>query len=83
MFRNVPNTELTVELTAHDVVDPSELVALSILELDLEPPSSGGWDANLAGRGIPVVDDDIGRKAIYRADARLLITERRDAEQRQ
>jgi PAS domain-containing protein len=79
MFSNVPDTELA----AHDVVDPSELVVLSVLQLDLEPPSTGGWDLYLAARGIPVIVDDIGRRAIFRADARLLITERQKAEQRQ
>jgi hypothetical protein len=41
-----------------------------------------GWNVYLAGRGIAVVDDDIGRPAVARADARQLLTEQREAEAR-
>jgi hypothetical protein len=40
------------------------------------------WNVYLAGRGIAVVDDDIGRPAVARADARQLLTEQREAEAR-
>jgi hypothetical protein len=46
------------------------------------PEPAGGWVAYLAGRGIEVITDDIGRDAISRDDARLLIAERRAAEAR-
>jgi hypothetical protein len=61
---------------------PADLVPLSVLALDLAAPSVGGWPAYLAGRGIAVVPDDIGRLAVSRDDARRLITERREAEAR-
>jgi hypothetical protein len=61
-------------------VEPAELIPLSVLELDVDPPSSGGWGAVLAAYGIPVLVDDIGRSAVTpRADARRLITERRES----
>jgi hypothetical protein len=47
----------------------------------LGPPPLG-WNVYLAGRGIAVVDDDIGRPAVARADARMLIAEQREAEAR-
>jgi hypothetical protein len=57
------------------------LIPLSVLELDLAAPPLG-WNVYLAGRGIAVVDDDIGRPAVARADARMLIAEQREAEVR-
>lgn len=57
------------------------LIPLSVLELDLAAPPLG-WNVYLAGRGIAVVDDDIGRPAVARADARMLIAEQREAEAR-
>jgi hypothetical protein len=54
---------------------------LSVLELDLAAPPLG-WNVYLAGRGIAVVDDGIGRPAVARADARMLIAEQREAEAR-
>ena len=64
-------------------MDPADLlVPLSVLALDLSAPSVGGWPAYLAGRGIEVVADDLGRDSITRADARRLFTERREAEAR-
>jgi hypothetical protein len=67
---------------APDVKEPSEeLIPLSHLALELlEPPI--GWTAYLASRGIDVIDDCIGRAAITAADARMLITEKREAEVR-
>jgi hypothetical protein len=58
-----------------------ELVLLSVLSLDLDAPG-GGWPVYLAGRGIAVVEDDLGRLSIARADARQLFVERREAEVR-
>jgi hypothetical protein len=62
--------------------DPAELVPLSGLSLDLQPPSVGGWPTELPARGITVIADDLGRPAVRRDDARRLIAERRDAETR-
>jgi hypothetical protein len=56
-------------------------VPLSVLELDLPAPAEG-WHVYLAGRGVEVTLDDIGRAAISRADARQVFDERREAEAR-
>ena len=39
-----------------------------------------GWTAYLNNIGVEVVEDDIGRAAIHRHDARMLISEHRSAE---
>jgi hypothetical protein len=75
MFR----TTAPVAEPASDHDTAEDLVPLSVLQLDLDPPA-GGWDAYLTGRGVDVVVDDIGRKAISRADARQLFDEQREAE---
>ena len=59
----------------------SDLIPLSEVERDLDAPG-GGWRASLAARGVPVVEDDLGRPSISRSDARLLFVERREAEVR-
>jgi hypothetical protein len=83
MFRTTTAADAApVAEPTHDVV-AADLVPLSVLELDLAAPSVGGWTAYLAGRGIAVVLDDIGRSAVTRADARRLITERRESAARQ
>ena len=46
-------------------VPPGESIPLSVLELDLDKPSVGGWDHYLAELGIAVVHDDIGRKSNF------------------
>jgi len=56
-------------------------VPLSVLELDLSAPPLG-WNFYLAGRGVEITLDDIGRAAISRADARQLLDEHREAEAR-
>jgi hypothetical protein len=76
MFR-IPAAEPT-----HDVMVPADLIPLSVLERDLPAPTTG-WHLELDRRGIPIVTDDIGRPAITRADARQLVTERKEAEARQ
>ena len=79
MFRNTaPAAEPAPEVDV--VVDPDDLIPLSVLALDLAESPVGGWVAYLAGRGVPVLADDIGRLAITRADARQLFDERREAE---
>jgi hypothetical protein len=62
-----------------DVVDPASLVPLSILELDIPSPPTG-WLIELDRRHIEVLDDDLGRLAITRSDARRLLWEHREAE---
>jgi hypothetical protein len=47
-----------------DVMDPADTVPLSVLALDLDAPSAGGWHAYLASRGIAVLGDDVGRDSI-------------------
>ena len=56
-------------------------IPLSELERDLDAPG-GGWPAYLAGRGVRILEDDIGRPAISRSDARQLFVERRESEAR-
>ena len=56
-------------------------IPLSELQLDLDAPGDG-WPAYLAARGVPIVEDDIGRPSISRSDARQLFIERRESEVR-
>ena len=44
----------------------------------MDPPAVVGWAVYLAGRGIAIQVDDIGRQAIARADARQLLDEQRE-----
>jgi hypothetical protein len=76
MFRNT----LPSPLADTDVLDPADLIPLSVLALDLDAPSVGGWGVFLASRNIPIVLDHIGRSAISSADAQQLLDERREAE---
>ena len=76
MFRTAPAAE-----PAHDVKIPADLIPISHLELDLPAPVEG-WAVFLAGRGVEVTLDDIGRMSVSRGDARQLLTERRQAEVR-
>jgi hypothetical protein len=77
MFRN---TSTASEPEPVDVA-PVDAVALSHLELDLPAPPLG-WMIELDRRGIEVVADDIGRKAVSRDAARTLIAEQREDEDR-
>ncbi|HEY6810418.1 MAG TPA: hypothetical protein VIZ70_04765 [Propionibacteriaceae bacterium] len=52
-----------------------------MLELDLPAPTLG-WLIELDRRGITVLADDLGRKAISRGDARMLLDEQREDEDR-
>lgn len=69
-----PAPEVRVEL------EPT--VPLSVLALDLGEPGVGGWHAYLEYRDIAIVVDGIGRDSISSADARRLLTEKREAEAR-
>jgi hypothetical protein len=74
-------TSTPVVEPAHDdrMVLAEDPIPLSVIALDLpEPPI--GWDAFLASRGIEIVDDDIGRRSVSRADARQLFDEHRKNE---
>ena len=76
MFRTLPD----VEQAAARVAMP-ESVPLSVLSLD-HPEPSGGWNVYLHERNIPIGEDDLGRPAIARVDARQLFAEQRKAEAR-
>jgi hypothetical protein len=78
MFRSTP-----VDVaTAHEVVVPEEnVIALSVLQLDLQQPPEG-WAAYLGRRGITLRPDDIGRDSIRRSDAQMLLHEQRASELR-
>jgi hypothetical protein len=68
---------------APDVVAPADDgIPISLLALDLGEAPAEGWAAHLINRGVVVELDDIGRPAVSRGDARLLIIERREAEER-
>jgi len=68
---------------APDVKAPTEdPIPLSVIALDLGEAPAEGWAAHLINRGVVVGLDDVGRPAISRDDARLLIVERREAEER-
>jgi len=57
---------------------PEMLIPLSVLLLDLEP-STAGWAADLAVKGIAIHLDDLGRASIARSEARRLIAEKRES----
>jgi hypothetical protein len=62
-------------------VVPSDLIPLSHLELDLAVPVEG-WAAFLTDRHIAIELDDIGRASVSRDDARQILAEKREDEQR-
>src|SRR5688572_21210362 len=68
------STKTDIEPTHHD---PADLIPISVVQLDLEPPAEG-WPAYLAARNIEITLDDIGMMSIARADARKLFTEHRE-----
>jgi hypothetical protein len=59
---------------------PSDLIPISRLELDLDDAPANGWAAYLADHGISIAFDDIGRRAIDRADAKKLLDAQRQDE---
>ena len=75
MFRNTPADDAA---PTPDVLVLTDLIPLSVLELDVDPPAVVGWAVYLAYRGIAIQVDDIGRQAIARADARQLLDEQRE-----
>jgi hypothetical protein len=76
MFRTVAAADPPTHV---DVDPPAELIALSVLALDLPAPDEG-WATYLADRGISITIDDIGRASVSRSDARQLLTEQRENE---
>jgi hypothetical protein len=48
--------------------------------LDLELPSGVEWRSFLAGKGVAVLTDEVGRLAVSVPDAKRLIAEQRDLE---
>jgi hypothetical protein len=80
MFRN--NNGAAAEASPDVTVSCDHPVPLSVLELDLGQAPVGGWAAYLADRGVELVLDDIGRLAVARQDARALLAEKREDEQR-
>jgi hypothetical protein len=78
MFRT---TIPAVEPDRAEAVAPPDLVPLSVLSLDLPAPVEG-WTAYLNAKDIEVVDDDLGRSAVTRSDAKRLFDEAREAEER-
>src|SRR5215207_1973453 len=81
MFRSTAAEPATVTEPTHDVANPSNLIPLSYLELDLAAPAAG-WAVYLADRGMSIVLDDVGRASITRDAVRDLLTEQRDGEAR-
>jgi hypothetical protein len=60
------------------------LIPLSVLALDLAEAPADGWAAFLAGQGISIEFDDLGRRCISRGDAKkLLDAQRQDQIRRQ
>jgi len=74
MFRSLPDVEQAATRAAMP-----EPVPLSVLSLDMDVPD-GGWASYLHERNIPVGEDDLGRPAIARVDARQLLVEQRKSE---
>lgn len=72
MFNRVPDVDLEPV-----PVDPAGLVPLSVLALEVPEPR-GGWES----RGVAVTVDDIGRRAVTRAEARRLLAEHAAEEER-
>jgi hypothetical protein len=61
--------------------EPVELIPLSHLLLDLDPPVDG-IDLELTRRGVPVVLDDLGRRAVSAEAARMLLAGQAEAAER-
>jgi hypothetical protein len=71
----------TVAEPVPDVEVPPDVIPVSHLSLDLDEPPIG-WVAYLTGRGVAVVEDDLGRPSIPRAAAKMLFDEHRADEVR-
>jgi hypothetical protein len=62
-------------------VPAGEPIPLSVLALDLEAPV-GGWHHYLSECGVEIINDDLGRRSVRRADAARLLREQTAARQR-
>jgi hypothetical protein len=60
-------------------VVPADPVPLSVLGLDLPAPGEG-WSVWLAAKGVSILFDDLGRRAVSREDARALFDAQRLSE---
>jgi hypothetical protein len=83
MFRSTPGSDRPspeFQSPEKETLKPSEVIPLVVLELSLAPPVE--WAAFLADRGMSIIIDDIGRPSVSRSDARLLLTEQREAEKK-
>ena len=67
--------------SARTQVLADDTIPVSVLALDLGEPAEG-WDAFLAAHNVTVAEDDLGRPAVARSAARMLLAERRAAEAR-
>ena len=65
-----------VSLEASPEPEP-DLIPISHLALDLVAAPAEGWASYLAGHGISIVFDDLGRRAVSREDARALFEQQR------
>jgi hypothetical protein len=72
MKAQVQNPEATI-------CDACSMVPLSILALDFDEPTAG-WSVFFRERGIEPTEDDLGRPAIRREDARAMMVELREWE---
>jgi hypothetical protein len=83
MFRSTPGSDRPspeFQSPEKETLKPSEVIPLVVLKLSLAPPVE--WAAFLADRGMSIIIDDIGRPSVSRSDARLLLTEQREAEKK-
>jgi hypothetical protein len=78
MFRNsAPVAEpAEIEQGLHDRVN-ADPIPLSHLALDLDAAPVEGWIPFLAAKGVALLFDDLGRRAISRDDARKLLEQQR------
>jgi hypothetical protein len=74
MFRATATAPPTQDMPA-----VADTIPLTVLQLD-HPAPAAGWTAYLAGRGVEIVEDDLGREAISRGDAKILLDEQRKRE---
>jgi hypothetical protein len=81
MFRNTAPVAEPAEIEQGDSGrnHDADLIPLSILALDLEAPA-GDWAAYLAGQGVSIAFDDVGRRAISREAAKKLLDAQRQNE---
>ena len=79
MFRS-PAPEPTRDDEGTLVSIQTDLIPLRVLELELG--ALPDWASFLAARGISIKVDDIGMLSVSRADAKALVSERRQAEAR-